>query len=100
MYGNTVTNELWQFDLEEREWTLLDPEAINEITKTEQNRLAVVGHSAHVVRGIMYIIFGHSPIYGYMNTVQQCNICKCFLYLGEDLHLTRCWFNTGPVVQL
>ena len=42
--------------------------------------IKVVGHTSHVVHttdgDIMFVIFGHSPIYGYMNTVQKYNISE------------------------
>lgn len=38
--------------------------------------ISVVGHTAHIYNNTMFVIFGHSPDYGYMNTVQECNLCK------------------------
>lgn len=69
LQGKTITNELWRFDINSHEWTL-------NAGKPNNTGKAVVGHTAHVIDGIMYVIFGHSPVYGYMNTVQEYNICK------------------------
>ena len=66
-----VENTLWEFDISvvnktKNPWTILKP-TIN----LASDLVAVVGHSAHVVAGgMMYVIFGHSPVYGYTNFIQ------------------------------
>ena len=66
MVSNSVTSELWAYSIKKNEWS----------HSKNDRAVAVVGHTAHLIDGIMYVIFGHSPIYGYMNTVQECNMCK------------------------
>ena len=39
---------------------------------------AIAGHTAEVVDNVMYIIFGHSPVYGYMSDVQEIDLGKAF----------------------
>ncbi|XP_013386295.1 attractin-like isoform X2 [Lingula anatina] len=68
MYGGLVgkkqvTNELWKFNINTKDWLLVN-----------QTGLQVVGHTAHYVNGEMIVIFGHSPVFGYLNTVQKCDI--------------------------
>ncbi|XP_053204126.1 attractin-like protein 1 [Panonychus citri] len=67
-----VVNELWRYD--GKHWTAL---------RSDDNRgclsglnglcapLTVMGHTANVIGDRMIIIFGHNPIYGYLNTVQE-----------------------------
>ena len=69
MAENLVREDLWSFDIGTLLWHKHLP--------TFGEARAVVGHTAHMIDGIMYVIFGHSPIYGYMNTVQECNMSKC-----------------------
>ncbi|XP_015604179.1 attractin isoform X2 [Cephus cinctus] len=80
MYGgvvqnSTVTNELWAFDVSAKVWenvTVHD----NCNNKTMCGPLKVAGHTANMVQSNgkkekMVVIFGHSPQYGYLNTVQE-----------------------------
>ena len=68
----TITDELWRLDLNKESWHLVNVKT----TSPAHEVMAVVGHTAHVIDGIMYVVFGHSPVFGYMNTVQEYNICK------------------------
>ena len=68
MVNNLVTDELWSYDITDSVWETHVP--------TSGVALSAVGHTAHIIDGIMYVIFGHSPVFGYLNTVQECNMCK------------------------
>ncbi|XP_053720567.1 attractin-like protein 1 isoform X1 [Synchiropus splendidus] len=70
--GN-VTDELWMFNIPSRTWQrrnpTLGPQAQAQI-------YAVEGHSAHsvmldAVNPVMLVIFGYSPIYSYISSVQE-----------------------------
>ncbi|XP_012260217.2 attractin-like protein 1 isoform X2 [Athalia rosae] len=80
MYGgviqnSTITNEIWAFDVSAKVWenvTVHD----NCVNKTMCGPLKVAGHTANLVQSLgkkekMVVIFGHSPQYGYLNTVQE-----------------------------
>ena len=73
---DTITDELWEFDLGTHEWTLIDLEFFKSV-HPESTYLATSGHTAHIVDDVMHVIFGHSAIYGYLNAVQECNMGKC-----------------------
>jgi len=62
-----IVNELWRFDVASTTWSLVSP-----ATDTDRGMpLAAVGHSAHSIDDSMFVIFGHHPVYGYLNTVQR-----------------------------
>ncbi|XP_014667846.1 PREDICTED: attractin-like protein 1 [Priapulus caudatus] len=65
--GNTAIADLWMYSITNNTWSHMSTQG-----NTNQN-LAVFGHTATVVGDIMVIIFGHHPIYGYINTVQEFN---------------------------
>ncbi|XP_011499163.1 PREDICTED: attractin-like protein 1 [Ceratosolen solmsi marchali] len=80
MYGgvienSTVTNEIWAFDVSAKLWenvTVHD----NCLNKSMCGPLKVAGHTANLIQSHdkkekMVVIFGHSPQYGYLNTVQE-----------------------------
>ena len=69
--GKHTESRLWVYNLTTNLWTYKD---YNE-TK------ALAGHTAVLVDNIMYIIFGHSPVYGYMNRVHEINLGKLLLFL-------------------
>lgn len=88
MYGGviqhgSVTNELWAFDVSARNWEniTVKAEACNSSTSNMMCPLplASAGHTANIIpiydgaktQYFMIVIFGHSPIYGFLNTVQQ-----------------------------
>lgn len=69
-----VTDEMWVFNIPRRTWSLWKP--------VPPPPYALEGHMAHVVElangePVMLIIFGYSPIYSYINKVQEYNISKC-----------------------
>lgn len=64
VYDKNVTNELWRYTFDTNTWTLL----------SSDNAIPSLGHTAAKVEGEMIIIFGHSPIYGYLNYVQHYDI--------------------------
>ena len=58
--------------------------------------VAVSGHTSHLIGNIMYVIFGHSPIYGYKNRVQEYHIGpgKCIIHsVGTGKSVIH---NLGP----
>uniref|UniRef100_A0A669BQL6 Attractin like 1 n=1 Tax=Oreochromis niloticus TaxID=8128 RepID=A0A669BQL6_ORENI len=66
-----VTDEMWVFNIPRRTWSLRKP--------VPPPPYALEGHTAHVVElangePVMLIIFGYSPIYSYINKVQEYNI--------------------------
>lgn len=74
MIKNTnVVNELWRYD--GRSWTVLrnDDSQYMRIRHSPELRgpLKSMGHTANVVGDRMIVIFGHNPIYGYLNSVQE-----------------------------
>ena len=73
--GKNITPELWSYNTTTNEWRLITvTEAPSEEGARENEVIAVVAHTAHIYKGTMLVIFGHSPDYGYMNTVQECNL--------------------------
>ncbi|CAG01262.1 unnamed protein product, partial [Tetraodon nigroviridis] len=82
MYGGkidstgNVSSQLWVFHIQNQTWVLLSPQVA-------QEQYAVVGHSAHIVPPVqkdssatMLVLFGHCPVYGYVNQVQEYDIAK------------------------
>lgn len=66
--GDETSKDLWTYDTMTQTWV-----------RQHYNRtipMGVAGHSAHVVKGVMYILFGYSPLYGYQNRIQEYNIGK------------------------
>uniref|UniRef100_A0A673B1M1 Attractin like 1 n=1 Tax=Sphaeramia orbicularis TaxID=375764 RepID=A0A673B1M1_9TELE len=66
-----VTDELWVFNIPRRTWSLQKP--------APPPPYALEGHTAHVVElvdgePVLLIFFGYSPIYSYINKVQEYNI--------------------------
>ncbi|XP_045189684.2 attractin-like protein 1 [Mercenaria mercenaria] len=80
--GQHIESRLWIYNATQNIWSYKD---YNE-TK------AVAGHTAVVVNNTMYIIFGHSPVYGYMNRVQE------ILLDTEDLEMSTVSTN-GALVK-
>ncbi|XP_066586444.1 attractin-like protein 1 isoform X2 [Prorops nasuta] len=83
MYGgiiqnSTITNEIWSFNISANVWEKI---AVHDIchNSTMCGHLKVAGHTATVVQSHerlgkkekMIVIFGYSPQYGYLNTVQE-----------------------------
>lgn len=82
--GGVVTNELWAFDVSSQIWenvTVRSDHCNSTGHSSNGSRLCgplqSAGHTATVVltqskkSDRMIVIFGHSPIYGYLNTVQE-----------------------------
>ncbi|XP_056005895.1 attractin-like protein 1 isoform X1 [Ostrea edulis] len=66
--GDETSKDLWTYDTMTQTWV-----------RQHYNRtipMGVAGHSAHVVKGVMYILFGYSPLYGYQNRIQEYNIAN------------------------
>ena len=75
MYGGVmrsghVSKELWSFDLEAREWRRETPRT-GRCLGDLCGEIHSAGHTATVVQNRMIVIFGHSPQYGYLDTVQE-----------------------------
>lgn len=77
MYGGiinqkNITNELWSYNTTSngRRWQLLTAHS------DDLNALpyAAAGHTAHVVRNRLLMIFGYNPYRGYLNIVQEYDI--------------------------
>ena len=86
MYGGTmrsghVSRELWALDLNTLIWERVETSQ-GQCMASEVAKLCgpinSMGHTAHVVVNRMIVIFGHSPKYGYLDTVQECK--KIFLW--------------------
>lgn len=70
LVNKQITNEFWVLDVDSLNWTL------STTSNNPRIQLSVAGHTAHALGDIMYVIFGHSPLYGYLNTVQEYNFSK------------------------
>ncbi|CAI2358253.1 unnamed protein product [Caenorhabditis sp. 36 PRJEB53466] len=66
----SVTNELWVFDISTKTWT--SKKHKNETIITAP--FSVSGHSAHVVGHEMFVFFGYNPLFGFMHHVQLFNL--------------------------
>ena len=75
LIGTKITDEFWQFNMTSSEWVQVDLDFIKSKHSESQWR-AVVGHTAHVIDSTMHVIMGRSPRYGYMNTVQECDLSE------------------------
>ena len=95
--GGSVTDELWLFDTDTLQWTLLnDSSPADRLldgktppgagAKVSGAKIACAGHSAHIVDGVMYVLFGHNPVYGFLGVVQTYSLSEC----GE-LYLVNVW---------
>lgn len=68
-----VTDEMWVFNIPRRTWSPRKP--------APPPPYALEGHTAHVVEladgeSVMLIFFGYSPIYSYVNKVQEYNMSE------------------------
>ncbi|XP_012222964.1 attractin-like protein 1 isoform X2 [Linepithema humile] len=75
VHNSTVTNEIWAFDVSSKVWenVTVHDDCHN---RTICGPLKVAGHTATLVQSHgkkekMVVIFGYSPRYGYLNTVQE-----------------------------
>ncbi len=79
MYGGTmksghVSKELWALDLVGYQWERVETsQGICMSSESAQlcGPINSMGHTANVITNRMIVIFGHSPKYGYLDTVQQ-----------------------------
>jgi hypothetical protein len=83
MFGGVVdkdtTKELWVYNLTTSTWMMKNHNTTPPI--------AVASHTAHIINGIMYIIFGYSPIYGYKNRIQEYKIGMLYPLVIEVLNI-------------
>ena len=73
-----VTEELWVFHTSSRTWSQVRPAPGHALVH------AVEGHSAHMAllqggKPVMVVLFGYSPVYSYISSVQEYNIRECWL---------------------
>ncbi|XP_062573722.1 attractin-like protein 1, partial [Saccostrea cucullata] len=68
--GNVTSRDLWIFNTTALTWS------VQHYNSTVPIPMGVAGHTAHIVRGVMYVLFGYSPIYGYQNRIQEYNIAN------------------------
>ena len=79
MRSGHVSRELWALDLKNFIWERVETSQ-GQCMASEVAKLCgpinSMGHTAHVVTNRMIVIFGHSPKYGYLDTVQECKFFK------------------------
>lgn len=67
VYGGVVDGnirqDLWEYNINAHTWG-----------QRSNARHNVSGHTAHVVNGVMVVIFGYSPVFGYTNGIQEYDI--------------------------
>ena len=75
MYGGVmksghVSKELWSFNIVKQTW---DMEAVNTGRCIGEmcGEIHCAGHTATLVENRMLVMFGHSPKYGFLDTVQE-----------------------------
>jgi hypothetical protein len=79
MYGGTMrsghtSRELWALDLDLSSWDRVDVNSGQCMSNGDHKLcgpLHSMGQTANVIANRMIVIFGHSPKYGYINTVQE-----------------------------
>ncbi|ESO82825.1 hypothetical protein LOTGIDRAFT_108840, partial [Lottia gigantea] len=76
MYGGVseglVFNDLWKYDIVLSNWTQLT-----------SSRYNISGHTAHIFDGTMFVFFGYSPKYSYLNIVQEYDIATDIWRVSE-----------------
>ncbi|CAL1533125.1 unnamed protein product [Lymnaea stagnalis] len=77
--GNEIVQDFWQYNITNNTWTVLKPGPKN-----------VTGHTAHVIKDSMIIIFGYSADYGYLNEISQ------FDFSSQEWTVLK---TTGSIVQ-
>ncbi len=78
--GHT-SRELWSLDLDLLEWSRVETKTGQCMTSQGGNPklcgpVHSMGHAACVIANRMIVIFGHSPKYGYLDTVQEYHFGK------------------------
>ena len=74
MRSGHTSRELWALDLDLLSWDRVDVNSGQCLSNGDRKLcgpLHSMGHSANVRSSRMIVIFGHSPKYGYLNTVQE-----------------------------
>ena len=77
--GQHIEARLWTYNITANSWSSV------EFNDTD----AVAGHTAVVVNNVMYIIFGHSPLYGYMNKVREVRLGEYLLSFTIQSNLSN-----------
>lgn len=89
--GNNISNELWMFHIGLRTWTFVRD------STGEDRQLAVSGHASHVVNGVMHVLFGHSPVYGFLPFVQEFHFNNKSWILPNTtgaMVKSTCWYSS------
>merc|ERR1719193_303040 len=70
MRSGHVSKELWSFDLQTNQWAM---ETVNSgrCLGDMCGEIHCSGHTATLVENRMMVMFGHSPKYGFLDTVQE-----------------------------
>ena len=76
--GKHIESVLWSYNITTDHWSSREYNVSH----------AMAGHSAVLIDSKMYIIFGHSPVYGYMNKVQVMDLGRC-LWWGVCLNIDK-----------
>lgn len=72
--NNTILNTLTIFDTKTHSLTTIETTKVVESHEEEfAPPLGVVGHSANIIDGQMYVFLGYNPVYGYLNFAQKFN---------------------------
>jgi hypothetical protein len=75
MRSGHVSRELWALDLKTLVWERVETSQGQCMASDEAKLCGPInsmGHTANVQSNRMIVIFGHSPKYGYLDTVQEC----------------------------
>ena len=84
MHGGTMrsghtSRELWALDLDLLSWDRVETQS-GQCMVSDSHKLCgplhSMGHTANVIANRMIVIFGHSPKYGYLDTVQEYHFGK------------------------
>ncbi len=77
MKSGHVSRELWALDLNSLGWERVETTQ-GQCMESKNAKICgpinSMGHTANVLSNRMIIIFGHSPKYGYLDTVQECKL--------------------------
>ena len=75
--NGSVANDLWYFDVNSMMWTKIpSDQSLHPLTCLMEfcGPVQTTGHSASLVDERLIFIFGHNPVYGYLNIVQEYDI--------------------------